>query len=303
LAVLLLMTGPLLLAVLVARFLRWIRHWSAPGRAYRAAVLASLGLTVLVRPWLEIRDVAWLPGFSLTVAGAFVGGVLTTSTSTGLVEDNARPSPGVREKVLAYHRSGRLYYPPAPRFKRALDVGVASLGLILTLPLWFLIAFAIWFEDPGPIFFTKNSVGLGGVTFRQLKFRSMRVDAERTTGPVASSAGDPRKLRCGKWLRRWHLDELPELVNVLAGTMSLVGPRPLRTVLVQGYLEALPDFAVRHSVKPGIACIAQIERYQMSPAERLRLDRVYIGRMSVGLDLMLLARAVVTTVRGTRNDA
>jgi lipopolysaccharide/colanic/teichoic acid biosynthesis glycosyltransferase len=302
-AVLVLMAGPLLLAVLFARCLRWARHWVAPAPAHRAAVLASLGLVVVVRAWLKTPHVGWLPGFSLTLAGAFLGGVMTTGAATGLVENNAPPPPGVREKVLAYHDPDRLPHPPPTRFKRAMDVGCASLGLIFTLPLWFLIAAAIWFEDPGPIFFTKNSVGLGGVTFRQLKFRSMKVDAERATGPIASSVDDPRKLRCGKWLRRWHLDELPELVNVLAGTMSLVGPRPLRTVLVYGYLEALPEFAERHSVKPGIACIAQIRRYQMPPAERLRLDRFYIRRMSVRLDLLLLARAVLTTVRGTRKDA
>jgi len=301
--VLVLMAGPLLLAVLLARCLRWARHQLAPARAHRAAVLASLGLTVVVRAWLRTPHVGWLPGSTLALAGAFLGGVVTTGAVTGLVEDNAPPPPGVREKVLAYHDPGRLPSPPAIPFKRAMDVGCASLGLILTLPLWFLIAAAIWFEDPGPIFFTKNSVGMGGVTFRQLKFRSMQVDAERTTGPIASSADDPRKLRCGKWLRRYHLDELPELVNVLTGTMSLVGPRPLRTVLVQRYLETLPEFAERHCVKPGIACIAQIERYQMPPAERLRLDRAYIRRMSVRLDLLLLVRAVITTVRGSRTDA
>ena len=299
----LLLAGPMLLSVFVARFMRWALHSVAPARTYRAAVLASLSVTVLVRPWLGIGDVAWLPGLTLTVAGAFVGGVVTTSTLSGIVEDNAPPSPGVRQKVLAYHSPDRVRCPPEPRFKRTLDVCVASVGLILSLPLWVLIAVVIWFEDPGPIFFTKNSVGLAGVTFRQLKFRSMRCDAERLTGPIASYANDPRKLRCGTQLRRWHLDELPELVNVLAGTMSLVGPRPLRTVLVQGYLEALPDFAERHAVKPGIACFAQIDRYQMSPAERLRLDRAYVSRMSLGLDLTLLARAVLTTVRGSRNDA
>jgi lipopolysaccharide/colanic/teichoic acid biosynthesis glycosyltransferase len=302
-AVLVLMAGPLLLAVLLARCLRWTRHRIAPARAQRAAVLASLGLTAIVRPWQELSNVGWLPGLSLTLAGALLGGVTTTGVATGLVEDNAPPPPGVREKVLAYHDPGRLHSSPDNRLKRAMDVGCASLGLVLTLPLWFLIAAAIWFEDPGPIFFTKNSVGLGGVTFRQLKFRSMTVNAERTTGPIASGPDDPRKLWCGRWLRRWHLDELPELVNVLAGTMSLVGPRPLRTVLVQRYLEVLPEFAERHSVKPGIACIAQIERYQMPPAERLRLDRLYIRRMSLRLDLVLLARAVFTTVRGSRTDA
>jgi lipopolysaccharide/colanic/teichoic acid biosynthesis glycosyltransferase len=303
-AVFVLLAGPLLLAVFLTRCLRWARHRLAPARAHRAAVLASLVLTGVARLWLGIPRIGWLPGFSLTLAGAFLGGVTTTGAATGLVENNAPPSPGIREKVLAYHDPDRLPpYPPMPRFKRAMDVGVASLGLIVTLPVWFLIAGVIWFEDPGPIFFTKNSVGLGGITFRQLKFRSMKVDAERTTGPVASSADDPRKLRCGKWLRRWHLDELPELVNVLAGTMSLVGPRPLRTVLVHGYLETLPDFAERHSVKPGIACIAQIKGYHMPPAERLGMDRDYIRQMGVRLDLRLLGRAVLTTLRGARKDS
>jgi lipopolysaccharide/colanic/teichoic acid biosynthesis glycosyltransferase len=303
-AVFVLVAGPLLLAVFLTRCLRWARHRLAPARAHRAAVLASLVLTGVARLWLGIPRIGWLPSFSLTLAGAFLGGVTTTGAATGLVENNAPPSPGVREKVLAYHDPDRLPpYPPMPRFKRAMDVGVASLGLIVTLPVWFLIAGVIWFEDPGPIFFTKNSVGLGGITFRQLKFRSMKVDAERTTGPVASSADDPRKLRCGKWLRRWHLDELPELVNVLAGTMSLVGPRPLRTVLVHGYLETLPDFAERHSVKPGIACIAQIKGYHMPPAERLGMDRDYIRHMGVRLDLRLLGRAVLTTLRGARKDS
>jgi lipopolysaccharide/colanic/teichoic acid biosynthesis glycosyltransferase len=299
----LLLVWPLPLTAIMARGLQWTLHWQVPGRTYRTSVLASAGLTILAWPWLYGGKTAWLPSLSLAVVGAFVGGVVTTSLATGLIEDNAPPSPGVREKVLTYHRSGNLHYPRTPPLKRTLDVTLASLALIVTLPLWFIIALAIWFEDPGPIFFTKNSVGLGGITFRQLKFRSMRYNAERVTGPVASCADDPRKLRCGKRLRRWHLDELPELVNVLGGTMSMVGPRPLRTVLVQRYLEELPAFAERHTVKPGIACIAQIEKYQMSATERLRKDRAYIRKMSVGLDLRLLSRAVLTTMRGTRHDA
>jgi lipopolysaccharide/colanic/teichoic acid biosynthesis glycosyltransferase len=293
----------LLLTVAVAGSLRRARRWPVPARAYRTAVVASSGLMALVWCALYVGHRASLPGPLLTTGGAFVGGVVTTTRAIGFVEENAPPSPEVREKVLAHHNFGNLRYPPQPRFKRTLDVALASLGLIVTLPLWFVIAVVIWFEDPGPIFFTKNSVGLAGVPFRQLKFRSMRYDAERTTGPIASYPDDPRTLRCGRQLRRWHLDQLPELVNVLAGTMSMVGPRPLRTVLVQGYLEELPEFAERHTVRPGIAGIAQIEKYQMPPAERLRKDRAYIRRMSVGLDLRLLARAVMTTVRGTRHEA
>nr|WP_277349807.1 sugar transferase [Planosporangium thailandense] len=192
-------------------------------------------------------------------------------------------------------------YPRPPRPKRAFDVVGALVGLVVTLPLWLVIAVLVWIEEPGPIFFIKNSVGQGGVTFRQVKFRSMRFGAERLTGPVASPAGDPRTLVIGRLLRRWHLDELPELINVLAGTMSLVGPRPLRTVLVEGNLAEVPGFAERHTVKPGIACTAQIEKYHIAPAERLAKDLAYIRNMSIGLDLRLLARAVSTTLRGERH--
>ncbi|GAA5185822.1 hypothetical protein GCM10023322_30740 [Rugosimonospora acidiphila] len=292
----------LLSTVVVSHSLRRRVPWPLPVRTYRISALASAGLTSVVLLVLYVGRREPIPGMSLAIVGAFVGGVVTTSSAIGLVENNAPPSPGVRDKVLTHHSFANLRYPASPRLKRALDVTLASLGLILTLPFWIVIAAAIWFEEPGPIFLTKNSVGLGGVTFRQLKFRSMTHDAERATGPVAACADDPRNLKCGKRLRRWHLDELPELVNVLTGTMSMVGPRPLRTVMVQHYLEELPGLAERHTVKPGIACIAQIEKYQMPADERLRLDLEYIRRMSVALDLRLLGRAVLTTVRGTRRE-
>jgi lipopolysaccharide/colanic/teichoic acid biosynthesis glycosyltransferase/ubiquinone/menaquinone biosynthesis C-methylase UbiE len=159
----------------------------------------------------------------------------------------------------------------------------------------------VWIEEPGPLFFVKHSVGRGGVTFRQLKFRSMQYQAEVLTGPVVSIPDDPRTLRVGRRLRRWHLDEMPELINVVQGSMSLVGPRPLRTILVQHFLEEIPGYAERHTVRPGIACIAQIERYRLTPVERLRKDKTYIRVMSVGMDVLLLARAVTSTVRGKRD--
>lgn len=291
----------LLLTVCLARGIKRKFGWQDPTWTYRSSVLASVGLTA---PWcwFYVGNGPSPQASLLTVAGAFLGGVVTTTAAMGFVEDNARPSTGVREKVLAYHTFGNLSYPPQPRLKRALDVTLALIGLIVTLPLSLLISFLIWFEEPGPILFTKNSVGKGGMTFRQIKFRSMKYEAERLTGPVASPASDPRTLKCGRWLRRWHFDELPELINVLIGSMSIVGPRPLRAVLVQRYLEEIPGFAERHTVKPGIACIAQIEKYHISPAERLRKDRVYIRRMSVALDIQLLWRAVVTTVRGARHE-
>jgi lipopolysaccharide/colanic/teichoic acid biosynthesis glycosyltransferase len=267
----------------------------------RSASLASAGLTWSVWCWLYINHWASPSGGLLAVAGGLTGGIIVAAAGSGLVENNAAPSVGVQEKVLAYHVVGDLRYPRQPLSKRAFDVVGALIGLVVTLPLWFVIAALVWFEEPGPIFFIKNSVGKGGVTFRQVKFRSMQYRAERLTGPVASPANDPRTLKVGRLLRRWHLDELPELINVLAGTMSLVGPRPLRTVLVQRHLEEVPGYAERHTVKPGIACIAQIEKYYIAPAERLEKDREYIRYMSLAVDLRLLGRAVTTTLCGERH--
>jgi lipopolysaccharide/colanic/teichoic acid biosynthesis glycosyltransferase len=278
-----------------------LRRRPAKASTYRTCFLSGLGVAAPIWLWLHANGRVSLSGSLFAVAAGFAGGVGLTTTATGLVEDNARPSPATRQKVLDHHRSADFKPLPEPPFKRTFDIAAASLGLVVTLPLWPFIAFVIWIEEPGPIFFTKNSVGRGGVTFRQLKFRSMTYDAERFTGPLQSIAGDPRTLRCGRFLRRYHLDELPELVNVLTGTMSMVGPRPLRTVLVEQHLAEVPGFAERHRVKPGIACIAQIEKSRMTGAERLRKDLEYIRRMSVRLDAKLLWRAVVTTVRGTRD--
>ncbi|MEV1289402.1 sugar transferase [Micromonospora sp. NPDC049679] len=288
----------LLLTVFAAHAYKRRFRRRASASTYRRSVLASVGLTAPAWCWSYVQTGIPPRASLLTVAGAFVGGVVSTTSAIGFVEDNAPPSPGVRQKVLAYHVG--LDYPAEPMLKRPFDITLALLGLVATLPLWIVIPVFIWIEEPGPILFIKNSVGKGGVTFRQVKFRSMRYDAERFTGPVASPSSDPRTLRCGRWLRRWHVDELPELVNVLTGSMSIVGPRPLRTVLVQRYLEEIPGFANRHTVKPGIACIAQIEKYHIAPADRLRKDRVYIRRMSLGMDVRMLWRAVMSTVRGAR---
>ncbi|HEX5543206.1 MAG TPA: sugar transferase [Micromonospora sp.] len=292
----------LLLTMAAATGTKRIIRRPATSRMYRGCVLASLALTMPVWCWSYLSHGLSPLTSLLPAAGAVIGGMVATAAGTGFVEDNAPPSVGVREKLLAYHASRALAYPPEPRLKRAFDVTLAAAGLAVTFPLWVVISGLIWWEEPGPILFTKNSVGKGGVTFRQFKFRSMKYGAERSTGPVASPASDPRTLRCGRWIRRWHIDELPELLNVLAGTMSLVGPRPLRAVLVQRYLEELPEFAERHTVKPGIACIAQIQKYHIAPAERLRKDRAYIRRMSVPFDLSLLWHAVTSTLRGPRNE-
>lgn len=234
---------------------------------------------------------------------ALVAAYLFVASADGLVEDNAPPTQAVREQILAHHAAARLIYPPVPRGKRAFDIIAAIAGIVVTMPLWFVVALLIWFDAPGPVFFTKNSVGRGGITFREVKFRSMQYGAEQHTGPVIATSEDPRTLAVGRPIRRWHIDELPELINVLTGTMSVVGPRPLRAYVVLHELEVVPGFAERHIVRPGIACIAQIEKAHVEPTERLEKDLVYIRRMSLGFDIQLLVEAVVTTIRGDREPS
>jgi lipopolysaccharide/colanic/teichoic acid biosynthesis glycosyltransferase len=147
-------------------------------------------------------------------------------------------------------------------------------------------------EDPGPIFFVKNSVGKGGVNFHQLKFRTMVYNAESVTGPILARRDDSRTLSIGRFLRKTALDELPQLFNILLGQMSFVGPRPQRTVLVYEYLQEIPEFAERHRVLPGLSGLAQVVgNYYSTPRQKLRFDRIYAQHASLGFDLKLLVLA------------
>jgi lipopolysaccharide/colanic/teichoic acid biosynthesis glycosyltransferase len=139
------------------------------------------------------------------------------------------------------------------------------------------------------VVFVKNSVGRGGRNFAQLKFRTMVRNAEEQTGPIPARQTDQRILRSGRFLRKTALDELPQLLNILLGEMSFVGPRPLRTVVVREYLVQLPAFADRHRVQPGLAGLAQVVGdYYVPLRSRLRLDRLYAEHAGLALDLKLL---------------
>ncbi|MDI3281632.1 MAG: sugar transferase, partial [Bacillota bacterium] len=177
--------------------------------------------------------------------------------------------------------------------KEAFDYLVAALGLVLTAPLWVLIALAIWLDSGWPIFYAQERVGEGGRVFRLLKFRTMVQGAERETGPVAASAFDPRVTRVGRLLRALRLDELPQLVNVLRGEMSLVGPRPERPEFVEEFERALPDYRYRTLVRPGLTGLAQVlGRYDTDAAAKLRYDLFYIRNYSFLLDLQILAQTM-----------
>jgi lipopolysaccharide/colanic/teichoic acid biosynthesis glycosyltransferase len=234
--------------------------------------------------------------FTPVVLGAFCGGILATHFNEGLWENNSPPSQEVTWDVFQRHE--QLIGTPArvPVLKRAFDVFLAGLGLLLSLPVWLVSIFIIWLEDPGPLLFVKNSVGRGGMNFHQYKLRTMVRGAEDDTGPVLASEKDDRVLGMGYLLRKTALDELPQLLNILQGQMSFVGPRPQRTVLVQGYLQEMPEYAQRHRVLPGLAGLAQVAGdYYLTPRQKLRFDRLYIQYTSLGFDLKLIFLAFLIT--------
>jgi len=205
-------------------------------------------------------------------------------------------------------RSARRGFRYQHGIKRLLDVVLATLGLVGSLPLWLGIAIAIKLDSRGPVFHLQERVGLNGRRFRFYKFRSMHVDAEarlqsllehsETTGPVFKMRNDPRVTRVGAILRRSSLDELPQLINVLHGEMSLVGPRPPLPREVEQY--RVSDY-VRLAVKPGLTCLWQISgRSNCTFDQWMELDRAYIRNLSLKLDLIILARTVwaVLSCRG-----
>ncbi len=174
--------------------------------------------------------------------------------------------------------------------KRMVDLALSAVGLLALLPFLPFLALAIWIEDRGPIFYQQERMGLDGRPFMIWKFRSMRSNAEATTGPVWATRDDPRRTRVGEFIRRWSIDELPQLWNVLVGDMSLVGPRPERPAFVAEFRKHLPQYMVRHRVKAGITGWAQVHgwRGNTSIRKRLEFDLYYVENWSLGLDFKIL---------------
>ncbi len=178
--------------------------------------------------------------------------------------------------------------------KRTLDLLITVPILILLTPLLLVIALVIRLDSPGPIFYMQERVGRDRKTFKIIKFRSMRVDAERGTGPVWADQDDPRRTRLGVFLRTWSLDELPQFLNVLKGEMSLVGPRPERPYFVERFRDLVPDYFGRHRVKSGITGWAQVNglRGNVPIEERTRYDLYYVENWSLAFDLRILLLTV-----------
>jgi exopolysaccharide biosynthesis polyprenyl glycosylphosphotransferase len=190
--------------------------------------------------------------------------------------------------------------------KRGVDFILALIGAVVVSPVLAAVVIAIKLESAGPVIYSQERVGRFGEIFRIFKFRSMRIDAE-ANGPVwAAGHGDPRLTRVGKFLRRTHLDELPQLFNVLRGEMSLVGPRPERPHFVEKLDREIPRYDERLLIKPGMTGLAQVHyRYDQSIADvkrKLRFDLLYVKRMCLMLDARILAWTflVVLTGKGIR---
>src|SRR5262249_26269369 len=180
------------------------------------------------------------------------------------------------------------------RLKRLVDFTLATALSVVLLPLFALVWIAIRLSSTGPVFYRQERIGLNSRPFSVVKFRSMVDGAEDASGPVWAAEADPRVTPVGRWLRRWRLDELPQLWNVIRGDMSLVGPRPERSEFVNEFLTAVPMYNQRHGLRPGITGWGQIH-YDYAASreqtrEKLEYDLFYVKNASFLLDLAILLR-------------
>lgn len=186
--------------------------------------------------------------------------------------------------------------------KRVFDLAASMILLVATFPLMLVTALCILVEDGAPILFRQERVGKGGKTFMVLKFRSMRNDAEKEGKPQWAAANDPRTTRVGRIIRKFRIDELPQIFNVLKGEMSFVGPRPERPYFVDQLSTKIPYYNARHSIKPGITGWAQV-RYQYGASvgdaiEKLQYDLYYVKNNSLFLDVIILIDTVKVILLG-----
>jgi len=196
--------------------------------------------------------------------------------------------------------SNRQLFAPYVRIKRLIDVGCALAGLLAALPICLATAAAIKLTSPGPLFYTQERVGRNGRRFKLYKFRSMVADAEAHTGPVWASANDSRVTPVGGFIRKHRIDEIPQLLNVLKGDMSLVGPRPERPHFHREFCAKWPMFEKRLAVRPGVTSLSHVlGSYDSEPEDRLRYDLMYISSCSMLTDFKILA-ATVRVVLGAK---
>lgn len=179
--------------------------------------------------------------------------------------------------------------------KRAMDLVVSAVGLVLLSPFMLLMALLVKLDSKGPVFYAQERMGLDSVPFQMMKFRSMKEGAEDETGPVWATKEDPRCTRVGAFLRRFSLDELPQLMNIVLGEMSLVGPRPERPIFVEQFKQLVPRYMERHQEKAGITGWAQVNglRGDTSIVERTKYDLYYIENWSILFDIKIVLKTLL----------
>tara|TARA_A100001011_G_C14297871_1_gene839298 strand:- start:944 stop:1558 length:615 start_codon:yes stop_codon:yes gene_type:complete len=189
------------------------------------------------------------------------------------------------------------------KLKRFLDISMVIGGLLFPLlwPLWiiviFIIPILIWVEDRGPIFYSQKRIGKNKKVFKVYKFRTMIPDAEKITGAVWSTKDDPRITKIGHLLRKTALDEIPQLLNIIKGEMSFVGPRAERPELHDEFVKTIPEFDERLNVTPGLSGLAQIRgSYDLDPSEKIKYDIEYIKKMSLLFDIRIIILSVFNSI-------
>ncbi len=196
---------------------------------------------------------------------------------------------------------GGSIFNPQMAIKRILDIVISLVGMMVFIILLPFLALIIRLDSPGDIFYSQERTGLNGRTFRIYKFRSMRADAEAKTGAVFSQKGDPRVTRVGRFMRKTRLDELPQIVNILRGDMSIVGPRPERPEHIKRLTEKIPFYRTRLVIRPGLTGWAQV-RYNYGSTDedaliKLQYDLYYIRHQSLLLDLNIILRTVYKVIQ------
>lgn len=209
----------------------------------------------------------------------------------------SQPELGKKHNAIGLRTSMERDY-----YKRPFDLLILLAAHLFLFPifliLWVVIPLAIWMEDRGPVFYSQLRVGKNGKIFKLFKFRSMVPNAEDLTGPIWALEDDHRITKVGEFLRKRALDELPQVINLIRGDLSLVGPRPERPALLEEIRLYLPSYDYRLSVRPGLTGFAQVHgRYRTRPKHKLIYDRFYISKMNPILDIRLLTFSVIYTIK------
>ena len=194
--------------------------------------------------------------------------------------------------VIVNYKNKSLYY----LIKQTFDITISLFALLFLSPLFVLVSLLIKLDSPGPIFYKQERIGVNGQPFSIIKFRTMKNDAEKN-GPQWANQNDSRITKIGHFLRKYRIDELPQFINIAAGDMSLIGPRPERLVFIEEFEKELPDFRNRLQVKPGITGWAQIHGgYELTPKEKLEFDLYYIFNHSLVLDIKIMLKSIPVIV-------